>query len=147
MLQDLGVAYFRPVTCRRPGLFLPLFLSPVRAGYPSPADDHVDIRLDLNQHLVRHPSATFFLRVEGDSMLGAGIHPGDLLIADRSLRPNNNQVIIALVEGEFTVKRFRRKDKGKVYLEAANPDYKPIEITPDTGFEVWGVVTHVIHPV
>lgn len=128
-------------------IVLPLFLTPVRAGFPSPAADFVDANLDLNQHLIQHPSASFFLRVEGNSMLGAGIHPGDLLLVDRALKPQNNQVVIALVEGEFTVKRLRKTRAGRVFLVADHPDYAPIEIKPEMGFEVWGVVTHVIHPV
>jgi DNA polymerase V len=128
-------------------LALPLFLTPIRAGFPSPAEDWIDANLDLSQHLIRHPAASFFVRVAGTSMLGAGIHPGDLLLVDRALKPANNQVIIAVVDGEFTVKRLRRTASGRIFLVADNPDFPPLEIKPDTPFEVWGVVTYVIHSV
>ena len=123
---------------------LPLYLSKIYAGFPSPADDYLDRRLDLNEFLIKHPAATFFVRVEGDSMVDAGIYSGDILIVDRSLEPKNNKIIVAVVNGEFTVKRFR-KTKGKIYLLSENPDFNPIEVTDETDFEVWGVVIHVIH--
>lgn len=131
---------------RHTDLSLPLFLTPVRAGFPSPASDYIEAKLDLNEYLVKHPSATYFLKVVGDSMTGLGIHSGDIVIADRSLDVVNHSVVIAIVEGEFTVKRLSRH-KGKLYLVPANPDYQPLEITPEMDFAVWGVVTHVIHPV
>ena len=123
---------------------LPLYLSKIYAGFPSPADDYLDKRLDLNEFLIKHPAATFFVRVDGDSMVNAGIYSGDILIVDRSLEPKNNKIIIAVVNGEFTVKRFRRT-KEKIYLLSENPDFQPIEITEDVDFEIWGVVIHVIH--
>ena len=88
-------------------LALPLFAGGVAVGFPSPADDHIDARLDLNEHLVRHPAATFFVRAMGDSMLGGGIHSGDLLIVDHALRPVDGRIVIAAVDGEYTVKRYR----------------------------------------
>jgi len=122
----------------------PLFMVPVAAGFPSPADDYVEGRLDLNKHLVKHPAATFFVRVAGKSMIGAGIHPGDILIVDRSLEAVDKRVVIAVVNGELTVKRLSIKE-GKVVLMAENPEYLPMEIEKDMEFEVWGVVTSVIH--
>lgn len=116
----------------------------VAAGFPSPADDFLENRLDLNQLLVRHPAATFFVRVSGDSMIGAGIHSGDLLIVDRSLDANHKRVVIAVVDGQMTVKRISREGK-IVRLLAENPEYHPIIIEEGTGLEIWGVVTHVIH--
>lgn len=122
----------------------PLFLERVSAGFPSPADDYTEGSLDLNQHLVKHPAATFFVRASGDSMLGAGIHPGDILVVDRSLDPANNSVVIAAVNGDLTVKRLVKT--GNAFLLAPeNERYRPIEIREGTDFEVWGVVTAVIH--
>ena len=123
-----------------------LYISSVSAGFPSPADDYIDKSLDLNEYLIAHPSATFFVRVKGDSMIGAGIHTGDILIVDRSLEATNNKVIVAFIDGEFTVKRIFFANK-KLYLYADNPDYEPIEITDEMDFRVFGVVTYVIHAV
>jgi DNA polymerase V len=124
----------------------PLFLVPVSAGFPSPADDYLEDKLDLNQHLIKHEAATFFVKVKGDSMIGAGIHSGDLLIVDRALEPTDKSVVIAVVNGELTVKRICKRD-GKLSLMPENGNYTPIPITTFTDFEVWGVVTHVIHAV
>lgn len=121
-----------------------LFLVPVAAGFPSPAEDYIEGRLDLNQHLIRHPAATFFVRVTGDSMIDAGIHPGDILIVDRSLEPQDKKVVIAVINGELTVKRIRMQ-KGKAWLVPENGKYPRIEIREDMEFTVWGVVTSVIH--
>ena len=121
-----------------------LFLSPVSAGFPSPADDFLEKNLDLNTHLIQHPSATFFVRVRGESMINGGIQSGDILIVDRSLETINNRIVIALVNGEFTVKRIR-KTGGKLWLVPENTRYRPMEITPDMEFEIWGVVTYTIH--
>lgn len=124
----------------------PLAMSHVPAGFPSPADDYIEGDLDLNSYLIRHPAATFFVRVSGDSMIGAGMHSGDLLIVDRAMEPADNSVIIARLADELTVKRVRKQD-GKLLLVPDNPLYEPIEVSPETDFEVWGVVTTVIHPV
>ncbi len=123
---------------------LPLAESSVPAGFPSPADDFIANRLDLNEHLILHPAATFFVRVAGDSMIGAGITDGDILIVDRSLEPTDGRVVIAVVSGELVVKRLRRTEKGWLLL-AENDDYAPIEVGEEGEFEVWGVVTNVIH--
>jgi len=125
---------------------IPLYLSRVPAGFPSPAEDYVDKKLDLNEHLIQHPAATFFIRVDGDSMIEAGIHSGDLLIVDRKLEPGDQSVVVAALEGELTVKRLVKKN-GKLYLASENPKFKPIEVNPETGVEVWGVVVHSIHNV
>jgi DNA polymerase V len=123
---------------------IPLFSSPVPAGFPSPADDYLEKKLDLNELLVPRPASTFFIRVTGDSMVGAGIHDGDILIIDRSLVAKNKSIVLAILNGEFTVKRFINKTE-KIFLYAENPKYKPIEILESMDFEVWGVVAHVIH--
>lgn len=125
---------------------LPLFSDRVAAGFPSPADDHLDNKLDLNEHLVKHPAATFFVRVEGQSMIGAGIHPDDILVVDRSLEASNGDIVVAAVDGELTVKRLHYQ-RARLFLEPENPDYDPIEITGETDLVVWGVVTNVIHKV
>lgn len=123
---------------------LPLFAVPVHAGFPSPAEDYLEQSLDLNEALIQHPAATFFVRVDGDSMKGAGIRRGDLLIVDRALEPTNGKIVIAVVNSEFTVKRIRMI-QDKIFLEPENPDYKPLEIDKEADFKVWGVVTYVIH--
>lgn len=130
----------RATPCERP-----LFMVPVAAGFPSPAEDYMEGKLDLNKHLIKHPAATFFVRVAGDSMIDAGIHPGDILIVDRSLEPADKKVVIAVVEGELTVKRIRMTG-GKVFLVPENERYEPIAIENEMNFEIWGVVTSVIHP-
>ena len=122
----------------------PLFACGVSAGFPSPAEDYIEGRLDLNELMIDHPAATFFVRVAGDSMIGAGIHHDDILVVDRSLDPVHGKVVIAVVNGELTVKRLFRQN-GTVRLLAENPDYPPIELAEETACEVWGVVTFVIH--
>lgn len=124
---------------------LPVFLGRLPAGFPSPADDYIEGKLDLNRHLIKHPAATFFVRVTGDSMLEAGIHSGDILIVDRSLEAIDGNVIVASLDGELTVKRLFKQDQ-TLRLLPANKDYQPIEIQGQQSFEIWGVVTNVIHP-
>lgn len=125
---------------------IPFFISPVSAGFPSPAADYIEKSLDLNEYLVKHPTATFFVRVSGNSMIKAGIFSGDMLIVDRSLSPQQDSVVVAILNGEFTVKRFRREG-GRVVLYPENDEYKPIAINENTDFQIWGVVTSVIHKV
>jgi len=129
---------------RRTAWQRPLFACGVSAGFPSPADDYVDCRLDLNELLVKHPAATFFVRVAGESMIGAGIHHDDILVVDRSLEPVSGKVVIAVLNGELTVKRLLRQP-GTVRLVAENPKHPPIELTEESACEIWGVVTSVIH--
>lgn len=120
------------------------FEAVVPAGFPSPAADYEEDRLDLNRYLIKNPAATFFVRAAGYSMTGAGIYPDDLLVVDRSLEPRDKNVVIAVIDGELTVKRIRIGKK-KITLEPANEDYPVRQITEDTDFQVWGVVTSVIH--
>ncbi len=122
----------------------PMYLSHVPAGFPSPADDYLGQALDLNDLLIKHPEATFFVRVEGDSMINAGIYHDDILVVDRSIPPSNNKVVIAVVFGELTVKRLARK-QDKIFLIAENPNYEPIEVTSEMEMQIWGVATHVVH--
>ena len=116
----------------------------VVAGFPSPAEQYLEPPLDLNEFLIKRPAATYFVKVEGDSMIGAGIHDGDLLVVDRSLRPASGDVIIASVDGDFTVKTYRR-DKDGVRLEPANPAYPIIHIKKGQELDYFGKVTACIH--
>ncbi len=122
----------------------PLFVCSVSAGFPSPADDYIEGELDLNRLLVNNPPATFFVRVAGDSMTGAGIHHHDILVVDRSLEPVSGKVVIAVVDGELTVKRYCNDADG-MRLAAANPDYPDLVPGEESSFAIWGVVVHVIH--
>lgn len=123
-------------------LELPL-IETIKAGFPSPADDFVEVPLDLNKALIKNPSATFFARVVGNSMQDANIHNGDILIIDRSIKPTNGKIAVCFVDGEFTVKQLLIK-KNECYLLPANNEHKPIKITTENQFIVWGVVTHII---
>lgn len=123
---------------------VPFFEVGVPAGFPSPADDYVERPLDLHELLVEHPAATFFVRVEGDSMQGVGMYSGDILVVDRALTAHHGKIVVALFNGEFTVKRLKVAGK-KIYLTPENPRYQAIEIPEGSDFQVWGVVTYVIH--
>jgi DNA polymerase V len=121
----------------------PIFTSVVHAGFASPADDHIDQKLDLNDYLIKKPAATYFVKVSGDSMIGAGIFPGDTLIVDRSLSATNNSIVIAMVDSEFMVKRLKRH-QGEIYLISENSKYPPIQVK-DPDMIIWGIVTYTIH--
>ena len=129
---------------RPPRAARPLFLSRVPAGFPSPADDYVEGALDLNEHLIAHREATFFVRVKGHSMTGAGIRDGDLLVVDRALEAGDGDIVVAAVDGELTVKRLSRRG-GRVRLLPEAPGYAPIEFKDGQELAVWGVVTSIIH--
>ncbi|MCI5223263.1 MAG: LexA family transcriptional regulator [Candidatus Electrothrix sp. AR4] len=122
----------------------PLFLGGVSAGFPSPAEDYTDGTLDLNELLIRNQAATFFVRVDGESMTGAGIHHDDILVVDRSRQAEHNDIVIAVLDGELTVKRLVQ-DKGTVRLAPENPSYPSIDIKNHEGCQIWGVVTSGIH--
>lgn len=125
---------------------LPLAISGVSAGFPSPADDFMDMKLDLNRELIKNPASTFYARVSGVSMIDEGIDDGDLLVIDKSVEPYDGCLAVAYIDGEFTIKRFR--DKGDhALLVPANKNYKPIRVTPDNDFMIWGVVRYVIKKV
>jgi len=128
----------------RKKVLIPLFLTPVHAGFPSPADDFVESRLDLNDYLIDKPAATYFLRVNGNSMIDLSINDGDLLIVDRSLEPKNNNVVVASIDGDFTVKIFQKRAK-QVRLIPANKMFKPIVVQDGENLMIWGTVKHVIH--
>ena len=118
----------------------------ISAGFPSPADDFKEIRISLDKELVKNKEATFYARVSGDSMIGAGLEDGDLLVIDRSLNPENGKIAICLVDGEFTVKRIK-KEKNKLYLMPENKKYEPIELKEENELIIWGVVEYVIKKV
>ena len=118
----------------------------ISAGFPSPADDFKEIRISLDKELVKNKEATFYARVDGDSMIGAGLEDGDLLVIDRSLNPENGKIAVCLVDGEFTVKRIK-KEKNKLYLKPENKKYKPIELKEENELIIWGIVEYVIKKV
>lgn len=136
----------KPIATARlaPIQLIPLFGSKVTAGFPSPADDFVESELDLNEHLIKRKTATYFFRVKGNSMTGANINNGDLLIVDRTITPKHGQIVVAAVNGDLTVKRLY-KQRGEIRLQAANDDYPDITIKEDGELTIWGVVLHVVH--
>lgn len=125
-------------------LSLPLAGVGIPAGFPSPAEDYEEVSLDLNRALIRHPAATFYARVKGSSMTEAGILDGDLLVIDKSLEPKNGDIAVCFLDGEFTVKRISLIDDA-LFLLPANRQYRPIRISEESDFQVWGIVTYVIH--
>jgi DNA polymerase V len=127
----------------RTALTIPLVGSSAACGFPSPADDHLDGPLDFNELLVRNPAATFAVRIAGESMTGAGLFPGDIAVVDRSLTPVSGCIVLALIDGEFTIKRYVRVD-GQIVLLAENPRFPNIEVSAESGLEVWGVLKHAI---
>lgn len=143
-MNDIKVIEIRSASPEAITLPLPHFLAKIQAGFPSPADDYAEHSLDLNELMVKHPAATFFVRVEGDSMVGAGIQSGDILVVDRSLQATNGKVVVAVLNGEFTVKRIAISANG-IKLLAENSAYPPLHIAQEADFQVWGVVTYVIH--
>lgn len=118
----------------------------ISAGFPSPADDFRETRISLDEELIRNKEATFFARVSGQSMIGAGLDDNDLLVIDRSIPPTNNKIAVCFLDGEFTVKRLR-VEGGEVWLKPENPDYPIIKITEENNFIIWGIVTNVIKKV
>lgn len=125
---------------------LPLYMVSVSAGLPSAGEDYIEGEIDLNRQLIRNPAETFLVRATGNSMIGAGIHSGDVLVVDRSLEATQNKIVIAVLNGELTVKRIRY-ERQRVYLMPENPDYPAIAVNEGMELQVWGIVTNVIHPV
>ena len=123
---------------------IPFFEGSVQAGFPSPAEDYIDMDLDLHDHLVKNPSSTFCVKAIGESMRDAGIQSGDVMIVDRSLDPKNRSIVLAVIDGDFTVKRVNVNDK-ELYLMPENDNFTPIKITEEMDFQIWGVVTFIIH--
>ena len=125
-------------------MLLTFYKEPVECGFPSPARDFTEGTIDLNEELIPHPNATFIVRARGDSMVGSGIYPGDLLIVDRSIKPQNESIIIAVLDGELSVKILRLKNK-QVNLSSSNKNYKDVPVSEEMDFTIWGVCTNVIH--
>ena len=126
-----------------PALELPLFLSPATCGFPSPAQDYIEQTIDLNQICIEHPAATFYVRASGHSMVNAGINDGDLLIVDRAIKASHGAIVLACLDGEFTVKRLQERPFAA--LLPANPDFPPITLLEGQELEIFGVVTFVLH--
>jgi DNA polymerase V len=129
--------------CIETSLTLPFVHQGISAGFPSPADDFLDTGIDLNKELIKHPSATFYGRVKGDSMINLGIHEGDLLVIDRSIEPQNGKIAVCFIDGEFTVKQIKISKEG-CWLMPANENFKPIKVSENNHFLIWGIVIHVI---
>jgi DNA polymerase V len=140
--QGIQLKFFIPEVSEE--LRLPLVDAYISAGFPSPADDYLEAKLDLNKLLIRNPSSTFFARVRGTSMQDVGIHDGDILIIDKSLSPSHNSVLICFIDGEFTVKKIQKKN-GDLYLMPQNKEFAPIKVDKESDFRLWGVVTYCIH--
>ena len=132
-----------PPTATRPQAPVPLFLCSVPAGFPSPAVDYTDTGLDLNEYLIQRRVATFFFRIRGESMRDIGILDGDIAVVDRSLEARHNNIVVAAVDGQYTIKRLYRRGT-KVELHAENPEFKPIKINSESTLEIWGIVTGIV---
>lgn len=124
-------------------LHLPIADEGIKAGFPSPAQDFMDLAIDLNKELVKHPASTFYGRVKGDSMIDAGIYDGDILIIDKSLDPKDGDMAVCYIDGEFTIK-YIKIEKNAIDLIPANNNYKPVTVTPENEFQIWGIVTYSI---
>lgn len=122
---------------------LPIADAGIKAGFPSPAQDFMDLSIDLNKELIRHPASTFYGRVRGDSMQDAGVYDGDILIIDKSLEPHNGDMAVCFIDGEFTIK-YIKIEKTVIWLIPANDKYKPIRVTQENDFLIWGIVTYSI---
>ena len=123
---------------------IPLLSHSISAGFPSPADDYIEENIDLNEYLLTNPFSTFFLRVKGDSMINSGINDKDLIIVDKSLTPRPGNIVIAMIDGEFTVKRFSIKNN-KLYLKAENHNYPDLNLEDYNDIHIWGVVIYSVH--
>lgn len=140
----MSLQFFSPKDTNSSGaIFMDIGIS---AGFPSPADDFRETRISLDEELISNKEATFFAKVSGQSMIGAGLEDNDLLVIDRSLEPENNRIAVCFLDGEFTVKRLR-VENNEVWLQPENPDYPIIKITEENNFVIWGIVTNVIKKV
>jgi len=124
-------------------LEIPLVDEEIKAGFPSPASDFLDLSIDLNKELIKHPTSTFYGRVKGESMKNVGINEGDLLIIDKSLEPTDGKIAVCYIDGEFTLKRIKL-EKDYCLLMPENDDFQPIKVTEDNDFVIWGILVHVI---
>lgn len=141
MEKQVSIDIFTPDLSSR--LSLPYADQGIQAGFPSPAQDYISESIDLNREIVKHPAATFYGRVSGESMIDEGIHPDDIIVIDRSLQPQDGDLAVCCIDGEFTLKRIHL-EADKVWLIPANEAFDPILVTPDNRFEIWGVVTYTI---
>ncbi|MCH5221827.1 MAG: translesion error-prone DNA polymerase V autoproteolytic subunit [Muribaculaceae bacterium] len=141
MEKPVSLEVFKPDTSS--ALELPYADGGIQAGFPSPAQDYISEYIDLNKELIRHPAATFYGKVIGNSMEEEGIEPGDILVIDRSLEPSDGDLAVCCIDGDFTLKRIRLAP-GAVWLIPSNESYDPILVTPDNRFEIWGVVAYTI---
>ena len=142
MYKNKNLDLFQSINKKQ--ILTPIFLDSVSAGFPSPATDYMENKLDLNEHLIKHPAATFIVKAKGSSMTDAGILSGDLLIVDRSIDPKSNYIVIASIFGDLTVKKLQKKEKS-LFLLSANSDYPSIEVKEEMECFIWGVVTYIIH--
>jgi DNA polymerase V len=142
MYKHKNLDLFQPIQKKQ--ILTPVFLDSVSAGFPSPATDYMENKLDLNEYLIKRPAATFIVKAKGLSMTDAGILSGDLLIVDRSIVPKNNNIVIASIFGDLTVKKLSKKENS-LFLLPANSDYPSIEVKEEMECFVWGVVTYIIH--
>ena len=144
MKQNTALTFFTPENLNTLGAVY--FDTGISAGFPSPAEDFKQERLSLDNELIKNKEATFFARVSGQSMIDAGLSDNDLLVIDRSLSPAHNKIAVCFLDGEFTVKRLK-VEKDEVWLQPENKNYKPIKITEENDFVIWGIVTNVIKKV
>ena len=149
-MKDTSVIPLHPMPCppfyrltTDSGITIPLFAARVQAGFPSPADDYLVGRIDLNAYISSNPTSTFLVKVEGDSMIGVNIVPGDLAVVDKSRTAKSGEIVLAFVAGEFTIKRLEIRADG-AYLLAENIKYKPIRVTEAESGRVWGVVVGMV---
>ena len=140
-MENSTLTFFQPDTEFRKSLLLAQ--EGISAGFPSPADDFKELRISIDQEVVKNEEATFYARVSGQSMQGAGLDDGDLLVIDRSVEPQNNAIAVCFLDGEFTVKRLK-VEEDCIYLMPENPKYQPIKVTEDNQLQIWGVVTYVV---
>jgi len=143
-MKDAAIE-FHPANTQT-SLSLPFASEGIRAGFPSPAQDYMDISIDLNKELVRNPAATFYGRVSGDSMKGDGLEDGDILVVDKSLEPQNGDTAVCFIDGDFTLKDIKI-EKDVVWLVPANPEYQPVKVTSENDFMIWGIVTYSIRKI
>ena len=139
--KESSLTFFRPDF--ESDTRIPYIKEGISAGFPSPATDFMETNIDLNKELCKNPLSTFYIKVKGHSMINAGINDKDILIVDRSLKPQNNKIVVCFIDGEFTVKRIKI-DKDCVYLMPENEKYQPIKVTAENELVIWGIVTYVI---
>ena len=143
-MQTQKLTFFHPDQNQKKSLYLAQ--EKISAGFPSPADDFKELRISIDQEVVRNEEATFYARVSGESMQGAGLDDGDLLVIDRSIEPKNGKIAVCCIDGEFTVKRLKVVEDG-VFLIPENPKYQPIKVTEENELIIWGIVTYVVKKV